>query len=129
MSYQLKLKELDVLGEGQFVNAAGKTECVMFVQQATGAPNTRMWKQGDPVLPARIGSIARGTAIATFDANGAYPIDAKGKHAAIYLSHSSDSISVLDQWSSQGRVKARIIRLKKKIFPRSDAAQCYFIIE
>lgn len=129
MTYTLQQKEADVLGEGQFVNAAGNAECVEFVRQATGAPNTALWRKGEYVLGAPIGSIRRGTAIATFDDKGRYPIDGKGKHAAVYLSHTSRGIQVLDQWKVQGRVIERTIHLKANDFPRSDSAQCFFVIE
>jgi hypothetical protein len=50
-------------------------------------------------------------------------------HAAIYLSHTANSIRVLDQWKGQGRVLERTIRAKRTDFPRSDCGQCFFIIE
>jgi hypothetical protein len=81
------------------------------------------------VLDAPFGSIERGTAIATFDRNGKYPTDGKGKHAAIYLSHTASSILVLDQWRAQGCVRARTIQAKKIDHPRSDCAQCFYVIE
>jgi hypothetical protein len=129
MKYKLQLAEKAVLGEKQFVNAAGNTECVEFVWQATGAPHTTLWTKGDSILNAPIGSIPRGTAVATFDLNGKYPVDGKGKHAAIYLSHTVNTIHVLDQWSAQGRVRARTIRAKKVDHPRSNCAQCFYVIE
>lgn len=85
---------------------------------------------GDSVLEAPPGSIARGTAIATFDGKGKYPVDSKGKHAAIYLSHTSTSILVLDQWKAQGCVRMRTIRVNQiGRHPRSDCAQCFYVIE
>jgi hypothetical protein len=129
MRYKLQLDENDVLGQKQFANAAGNTECVEFVRQTTGAPHTILWVKGESVLYARFGSIPRGTAIATFDSNGRYPVDGKGKHAAVYLSHTSTSIFVLDQWKAQGCVRARTIRAKQADHPRSDCAQCFFVIE
>jgi hypothetical protein len=129
MAYKLQKRESDVLAEGQFVNAAGDAECVEFVRQAAGAPHSTSWTQGDSVLDAKIGGILRGTAIATFDSKGKYPTDAKGKHAAIYLSHTATSIRVLDQWKGQGRVIERTIRAKQTDFPRSDCAQCFSVIE
>jgi len=72
MSYRLKIAEKDVFGKDKFVNAKGHTECVEFVRQATGAPSTNLWKKGKKVSEAKPGEILRGTAIATFDANGKY---------------------------------------------------------
>lgn len=129
MAYKLKLAENAVLDAKQFVNATGSTECVEFVQQAAGAPRTTSWSKGILVLDIPLGRIPRGTAIATFDSHGKYPIDGKGKHAAIYLSHTANSILVLDQWKAQGRVRVRTIRVKKVDRPRSDCAQCFYVIE
>lgn len=129
MRYKLRAAESDVLGPQQFANASGSTECVEFVRQATGAPHTTLWTKGDPVLDAPLGSIARGTAIATFDDIGKYPGDGKGKHAAVYLSHTGNSILVLDQWKAQGCVRMRTIRAKQIDHPRSDCAQCFYVIE
>jgi hypothetical protein len=129
VSYKLQKAETDVLEKDQFTNAAGSTECVEFIRQAAAAPHTTLWKKGDLVLDAPLGSIPRGTAIATFDSKGKYPVDGKGKHAAIYLSHTANSICVLDQWKSQGRVLERTIRNKVVDHPRSDCAQCFYVIE
>jgi phage-related tail fiber protein len=129
MSYKLQEAEAEVRKKNQYVNAAGNAECVEFVRQATGAPHTTLWKQGEFVLDAPRGGIPRGTAIATFDSKGKYPVDGKGKHAAIYLSHTANSICVLDQWKAQGFVKERTIRAKASDHPRSDCAQCFYVIE
>jgi hypothetical protein len=130
MSYRLKLEEKDVLGKGKFVNVAGKTECVEFVRQATGAPSTAAWQKGLKVSEAKPGDILRGTAIATFDENGKYPTDSKGKHAAIYLSHTKALIQVLDQWADQGEVKPRPIRFNRpKGTRRSNDADTFYVID
>lgn len=109
MSYKLGVSEKDVFGKGKYINSKGNTECVEFVRQAAGAPQSIIWKQGKKVSEAKIGEILRGTAIATFDANGKYPADTLGKHAAIYLEHNAQRILVLDQWRDQGEVKERPI--------------------
>lgn len=129
MTYKLRLPETRVGFPKQFINAAGNAECVEFVRQAAGAPHTTLWTQGDSVLDAPLGKIPRGTAIATFDTNGKYPSDGKGRHAAIYLSHTANSISVLDQWKSQGCVRERTIRVKSIAHSRSDCPQCFYVIE
>lgn len=129
MPYLLSVPESAVFGDYLFVNAQGRTECVEFVRQAAGAPHTTQWTRGAKVMDAGIGTIPRGTAIATFDESGKYPTDALGRHAAIYLSHNAAGIVVLDQWNSQGAVKQRTIHLNRPDFPRVDCAKHYYIIE
>ena len=80
-------------------------------------------------MDAPVGSILRGTAIATFDSNEKYPSDDLGKHAAIYLSHTSTEIRVLDQWRKQGKVLERVIQLHKPEYPRINNAKHYYVIE
>jgi hypothetical protein len=75
MAYRLIIAEANVFGKGKSKNAHGNTECVEFIRQATGAPQTSNWKRGQKVADAKVGSIARGTAIATFDNKGNYPTD------------------------------------------------------
>lgn len=130
MSYKLKVLEKEVLGKGKYVNSEGKTECVEFVRQATGAPQTRLWKKGKKVAEAKPIEIVRGTAIATFDSDGKYPTDKLGKHAAIYLEHNPHRISVLDQSNDQGEVKPRPIFFNRPPgTKRSNDANCFFVIE
>ncbi|WP_228893459.1 BPSL0067 family protein [Pseudoduganella aquatica] len=129
MSYQLN-PALDAIQDpGKFANAAGNTECVEFVRQACGAPRTSTWRKGVNVLLATPGTIPSGTAIATFDDNGKYPTDTKGKHAAVYLGHGPGGIRVLDQWNRKGRVSERTIFNKKLATHRVDSAKFYFVIE
>ena len=75
----------------------GTGQCVPFVQEASGAPNTQMWKQGKQVKGNLM--IAKGTAIATFDSAGQYTNSIDGtSHAAIYVSQDATGITVWDQW-------------------------------
>jgi hypothetical protein len=130
MSYKLKFPEKDVLGKEKFKNAKGKTECVEFVRQASGAPQTSLWKKGKKVSEARIGEIPRTTAVATFDDKGRYPTDGLGKHAAIYLTHDTNRILILDQWDDQGEVKERSIWFNRpKGTKRSNDADTFYVIE
>jgi len=108
MAYTLRFAEKDVLGKDKFKNAKGRTECVEFVRQAAGAPQTLLWKRGKKVSEAKVGEIARTTAIATFDDQGRYPTDSQGKHAAIYLSHDKNRIVVLDQWDDTEPARDRL---------------------
>lgn len=78
----------------------GTGQCVAYVQAATLAPNTGSWKAGILVLNAAPGAIQKGTVIATM-VEGHYPNHAHGNHAAIYLSHDSQGIQVIDQWLGQ----------------------------
>jgi hypothetical protein len=96
MSYRLNVPENEVFGKGKYKNARGLTECVEFVRQVTNAPATTFWKSGPKVADAKPGEILRGTAIATFDDSGGYPTDSLGQHAAIYLYHTQDAITVLN---------------------------------
>jgi hypothetical protein len=130
MPYKLKISEKDVLGKGKFKSPKGNTECVEFIRQATNAPPTIQWKKGTKVSAAKLGEIQRGTAIATFDDKGKYPTDVLGKHAAIYLYHTKETIFVLDQWDSQGEVKPRPIRFNQpKGTRRSNDANTFYVIE
>jgi len=130
MSYKQKFSWKDVFRKPKYVSPEGKTECVEFVRQSTGAPQTLMWKKGKKVSDAKFGEITRGTAIATFDANGKYPTDALGKHAAIYVNHNTQRIFVLDQWSKQGEVKQRPIWFNRpKGTKRSNDADAFYVIE
>lgn len=74
-------------------------DSVAFVSRAaTNLPGSVAWRPGRRVHAAEPGSIAKGTIIATFD-HGHFP--AVGGHAAIYLSHDTNALHVIDQW--QGR--------------------------
>lgn len=130
MSYKLTIDEKSVFGKKKFANQKGNTECVEFIRQATDAPETTKWVRGRLVKSFGSGGLERGTAIATFDANGNYPTDSLGKHAAIYLSHNNEGISVLDQWNSQEEVKERLIRFNRAAgTKRSNDADTFYVIE
>lgn len=116
-------------GRKKWVNAAGRTECVEFVRQATGAPPTGVWKAGVRVRDALPGTIAYGAAIATF-VDGHYPHDSLGQHAAIYLRHDAHGIRVLDQWNLQGEVRERTIRFEAPAGTRrSNDGDAFYVIE
>jgi hypothetical protein len=89
---------------GAYTNAWG-TQCVALVQLATPAadsqnpPETTLWRKGYHIRSAPPGIFKRGTVIATFTPAGTYPTGTEGnRHAAIYLSHDSKGIKVIDQW-------------------------------
>jgi hypothetical protein len=91
--------------EGRVVGAG---HCVDFVKAVAGVPQTATWRKG-----ARVRGnphIERGTAIATFEADGTYT-NQSGNHAAIYLYQDHRGIWVYDQW--RGRpVHKRLIRFE-----------------
>ena len=89
--------------EGRVIGAG---YCVDFVTAAAGVPRTAAWQEG-PAVRGNPG-IARGTAIATFEADGSYTSES-GNHAAIYLSQDDRGIWVYDQWRGQP-VHQRLIR-------------------
>jgi len=131
MSYRLLKGESEVLGKDKFISPlTKKTECVAFIQQVTSAPSTTLWIPGKKVKDAKPGEILRGTVIATFDSKKKYPSDQLGKHAAIYLSHNNESITVLDQWADQGEVKQRYIHFNRpKGTRRSNDGDTFFVVE
>jgi hypothetical protein len=130
MAYTLTIDETSVFGKGKFKNVKGNTECVVFVQKATGVPETPKWTRGRRVKSFKQDELARGTAIATFDEKGKYPTDKLGKHAAVYLSHDNKGIQVLDQWNDLGEVKQRLIRFNRPAgTKRSNDGDTFYVIE
>jgi hypothetical protein len=91
--------------EGRVIGAG---YCVDFVKAAAGVPRTAAWREGAEVRGNP--HIARGTAIATFEADGGYASES-GNHAAIYLSQDDRGIWVYDQWRGQP-VHKRLIRFE-----------------
>ena len=88
----------------------GSGQCVAFVEQASGAPLTSAWHCGDKVRGNP--TIQKGTAIATFDANGKYTNSTDGtSHAAIYMGQDAIGLQVWDQWKGQP-VHQRTIRFQ-----------------
>lgn len=112
----------------------GTGQCVDFVKQLTGAPQTALWKRGAMVKGI---SLLPGTAIATFDPPseahpaGKYANDTSGKsHAAVYLSQDATGLQVLDQWSGQP-VHHRTIRFQTETdaIHAANNGNSFFVIE
>ena len=122
---KFKLEELD--GSTSYSNEKGNYECVALVQKTAGVPNTATWIQGKKVLDCATGEIQTGTVIATFDENGKYP--ATERHAAIYESHDSSGINVVDQWNKQAMAKRRKIRMKDLPARNINDAKWYYIVQ
>jgi RHS repeat-associated protein len=82
-------------------------ECVSLVKHMTKAPHSFEWRKGPSVLAG--GSVARGTGIATFDAQGLYPQTGRDKNSAVFLKKSPDGIIVIDQWPPYHVAQPRLI--------------------
>jgi hypothetical protein len=91
MSYKLKFPEKDVLGMGKFKNATGKTECVEFVRQASGAPQTPLWKKGKKV-PEALGE------------SGTRPLD----KVVVYLSHPTQNGALVPDSTKRTKTEERV---------------------
>ena len=117
--------------ENEYINESGHTECVIFVQKAAKVPRTTQWIAGLRLKDAKPGDITPGTAIATFNDQGKYPTEGSGRqHAAIYLSHTSVSIHVLEQYNKRKTVKDRYISFNNpQRSDRSNNANTYYVIE
>ena len=107
----------------------GTGQCVAFVETAANAPTTIHWKRGTKVTEDL--SLPSGTAIATFDPDGAYGNHTDGRsHAAIYVSQDSSGVQVYDQWLGQP-VHARTIRFHnpdENAKPVNDG-NAYYVVE
>jgi hypothetical protein len=97
-------------------------------QQTLKAPATSAWREGVKVAKGQA-TVLGGTAIATF-VNGKYPQEGStGKHAAIYLGQNAAGILVLDQWRTQGQVKARTIKWNPATPGASNDGNAFSVIE
>jgi hypothetical protein len=104
----------------------GNGHCVAYVKAAAGAPETSKWKRGKLVKGA---DIAKGTAIATFNATGAYTNATDGSsHAAIYDSQDAAAIHVYDQWTGRA-VAPRPIAFKAGATTPNNDGDTYYVIE
>lgn len=109
----------------------GTGHCVPFVQEATKAPHTGLWKRGEKVRDNKV--IRPGTAIATFDSEGTYKNNTDGtSHAAIYVQQDAVGIQVWDQWKTRADgAGTRWIRFEpfgKSPKPVNDG-DSYYVIE
>lgn len=102
----------------------GSGQCVELVQQASNAPHTSAWREGDRVLGNT--NIPIGTAIATF-INGRYLNKPHGNHAAIYMGQDKNGIKVIDQWKGQ-IPHQRVIRTNNKGAIASNQAELFSVI-
>jgi hypothetical protein len=97
--------------------SVGNGQCVAYTQKAANMPRTVAWKRGELVKGNM--TIAPGTAIATFDADGRYGNHTDGRsHAAIYLGQDASGIQVLDQWVGH-RIQGRLVVAPKPVSKRT----------
>jgi hypothetical protein len=99
-------KPEDHVGES-YENAKGNTECVEFAKaviHGLPTPAKDRWKSGLPLV-GNESSLIIGTLIATFDANGNYPSQSTGNHAAFFVRKDHDMLVVVDQYKGSGGVK------------------------
>jgi hypothetical protein len=99
-------------------------QCVAFVKEASGAPQTSLWKEGKKVRDA---TIPTGTAIATF-IDGVYPSHTHGNHAAIYVEQNANGLVVWDQWTGQP-VHQRTIHFRGGAVDPSNDGDAFSVIE
>jgi hypothetical protein len=104
----------------------GTGQCVALVQAVSMAPNTGSWHAGVQVLHSTPGTITKGTIIATM-VDDHYPNHAHGNHAAIYLSHDSNGIYVIDQWVGQPAHYRTIHNHGDQGNPSNDAMRFYVV--
>ena len=81
-------------------------KCAALVEHYTRVGRAIGWKEGAVVKGSA--TIKRGTAIATF-VDGAYPNDAHGNHAALYVSQDSQGIKVVEQWETLKKPQIRVL--------------------
>lgn len=113
------------------------TQCVALVQMGPPAagssnpPGTSSWRRGISVKSAPANTIQKGTVIATFTPAGTYPNKAEGsRHAAVYISHDSKGITVIDQWDTKTTPSQRVLSFVGDDQPRAvDKGDQYFIVE
>src|SRR5688572_25418470 len=113
------------------------TQCVALVQlgpPAAGSQNppaTSLWRKGIRVATAAPEEIKKGTVIATFTPAGLYPTGSEGaRHAAVYLSHDTGGIKVIDQWIGKDAPSERTLTFVGYDKPRAvDKGDHYFVVE
>jgi hypothetical protein len=105
----------------------GDGHCVAYVREAATVPHTSEWIEGELVWQAP--NIQRGTAIATFAADGRYANATDGSsHAAIFLESDDAGFLVFDQWVGHAVAK-RYIRCKGGNGLACDDADRFAVIE
>ena len=103
----------------------GDGQCVAYVQRASDAPQTALWRRGALVKGS---NTPQGTAIATFDPTGVYGNHVDGRsHAAIFHEQLPEGLLVWDQWFNHP-VEPRVIRFQNgDSAPANDGDEFYVI--
>lgn len=101
----------------------GSGECVDLVKALVPGLiglSTLYWKQGASVKDTP--SLARGTAIATFDPDGNFPHKDTGQHAAIFVAHAGAGIWLLEQYRASKYVIFRHMPIPREHVQRKDGS-------
>lgn len=106
----------------------GNGQCVAFVRQAAGAPDAANWKPG---VQVRGNAVPRGTGIAAGWADGAYPDDRSGNHAAVYDGQDAAGLWVYDQWAGKRPkpVGRRYVPFRAGAGSPSNDGDAYYVID
>ena len=128
------LGSIDLLADGKHaavIPASDKgygVQCVGLVKYYSRAGGTSMWKQGGSVMGNP--TLARGTAIATFNAKGHYASAATGNHACFFLRFVAGGFEVLEQHvnPNPNMIQKRIILTKGGKGSASNDADAYSVI-
>jgi hypothetical protein len=109
-------------------------QCVSLTRDFDSAlPASSLWQQGEQVEGAT--DIAPGTAIATFNFDGAYgPSDSPGgasgvSHTGIYLGQDASGVQILDQWSGSGGASIHTIPWSSWGGNTAEAGSQYYVIK
>jgi hypothetical protein len=104
----------------------GSGQCVAFVREASGAPETGKWVRGAKVKGNT--GLAKGTAVATLTVDG-YANEVTGNHAAIFdgFADNNAGFYVWDQWTGQP-VHRRLIRYKGGVGSPSNDGDAFYVI-
>ncbi len=135
MAYIIDVDKIQ-LTPGAYTGPWG-TQCVALGQLGPAAagssnpPGTSSWRRGISVKTAGPMVIARGTVIATFTPAGTYPTASEGsRHMAIYLSHDSFGITVIDQWATKSTPSQRVLSFQGGEPRRAvDKGDEYYVVE
>jgi hypothetical protein len=112
------------IGNVTYANAKRNHECVVFAQQAGGAPFTGKWGQGTHVEPGT--SITRGTWVATF-VDGQY----QGHIGAFDSIDADGNLTLIDQFNSRGSVDRTTYHVKKQPYNgkiSNDPSEYYVVL-
>lgn len=134
MTYIIDVDKIDQTDDAYLSPLNGKTECVAMVQAAPPAagssnpPGTKTWHPGIWVHGSALGDIKKGTVIATFLDN-IYPA-ASPRHAAVYLSHDTKGITVIDQWKTKIKPSnSRPLTYRGSANRDVDNGDLYYVVE